>query len=180
MIIIILKCCVSALGTSWTNYECQLLKLKFTMNGGNLTLTHSHLYHYWHIPTMAGFCHVGNMPASHDDDDDGDDGDDTSLAQCSVSGINPTTINLCSGSKCVGAFYSWNWFKRLGDLQREARVKKGINWHSNAGRFSIINLKAVKLSSKSFFPYEIQLLSVRLYFVAKLNFDAKDIIEWRH
>ena len=33
--------------------------------GGNLTLTHSHLYHYWHFPTMVAFCHGGNMPASH-------------------------------------------------------------------------------------------------------------------
>ena len=57
--------CVLALGTSWTTYQCQLLKLKFIMYGGNLTLTHSHLYHYWHFPTMVGFCHGGNMPASH-------------------------------------------------------------------------------------------------------------------
>ena len=31
------------------------------MYGGNLTLTHSHLYHYWHFPTMVGFCHGGNV-----------------------------------------------------------------------------------------------------------------------
>ena len=79
-----LKCCVLALRTSWTTYQCQLLKLKFIMfimYGGILSLTHSHLYHYWHIPTMVGFCHGGNMPASHNDgdeddnDDDDDDGD---------------------------------------------------------------------------------------------------------
>ena len=42
------------------------------MNGGILTLTYSHLYHF---PTMVGFCHSGNMPVSHDDDDGGDDDD---------------------------------------------------------------------------------------------------------
>ena len=31
------------------------------MYGGILSLTHSHLYHYWHIPTMVGFCHGENM-----------------------------------------------------------------------------------------------------------------------
>ena len=56
--------CLST-GKSWTTFQCQLLKLKFIMNGGNLTMTHSHLYHYWHFPTMVGFCHGGNMPASH-------------------------------------------------------------------------------------------------------------------
>ena len=40
-------------------------KLNFIMYGGILTLTHSHLYHYWHFPTTVGFCHCGNMPASH-------------------------------------------------------------------------------------------------------------------
>ena len=63
-----LKCCVLALRTSWTTYQCQLLKLKFIMfimYGGILSLTHSHLYHYWHIPTMVGFCHGGNMLGNH-------------------------------------------------------------------------------------------------------------------
>ena len=75
-----LKCCVLALRTSWTTYQCQLLKLKFIMfimYGGILSLTHSHLYHYWHIPTMVGFCHGGNMLGNHDDNDNGNnDGND--------------------------------------------------------------------------------------------------------
>ena len=58
-------CVFIALGTSWTTYQCQLFKLKFIMYGGNLTLTHSHHYHYWHFPTMVGLCHGGNMLASH-------------------------------------------------------------------------------------------------------------------
>ena len=33
--------------------------------GGFLTLTHSHLNHYWHFPTMVGFCHGGNMLENH-------------------------------------------------------------------------------------------------------------------
>ena len=62
-----LKCCVLALGTSWTTYQCQVLKLKFIMYGGNLILIliQSHLYN-WHFPTMVGYCHGGNMSASHD------------------------------------------------------------------------------------------------------------------
>ena len=40
-------------------------KLNFILYGGILTLTHSQLYQYCHIPTMVGFCHGGNMPASH-------------------------------------------------------------------------------------------------------------------
>ena len=34
--------------------------------GGFLTLTYSHLHHYWHFPTMVGFCHGGNMLSNHD------------------------------------------------------------------------------------------------------------------
>ena len=33
--------------------------------GGFLSLTHSHLHHYWHFPTMVGFCHGGNMLDNH-------------------------------------------------------------------------------------------------------------------
>ena len=33
--------------------------------GGFLTLTYSHLHHYWHFPTMVGFCHGGNMLGNH-------------------------------------------------------------------------------------------------------------------
>ena len=32
-----------------------------TVMSHSVTLTHSYLYHYWHIPTMVGFCHGGNM-----------------------------------------------------------------------------------------------------------------------
>ena len=32
---------------------------------GFLTLTHSHLYHFRHFPTMVGFCHGGNMLGNH-------------------------------------------------------------------------------------------------------------------
>ena len=38
--------------------------------------TKTHLPYLWHIPTMVGFCHGGNLPESHDDDDDHNDGDD--------------------------------------------------------------------------------------------------------
>ena len=69
--------CVLALGAHWTTYQCQ--PLKFIMNGGNLTLTHSHLFHYWHFPTMVGICHGGNMPASHNDNDDDRNDDDDGL-----------------------------------------------------------------------------------------------------
>ena len=34
--------------------------------GGFLTLTYSHLHHYWHFSTMVGFCHGGNMLGNHD------------------------------------------------------------------------------------------------------------------
>ena len=34
--------------------------------GGFLTLTHSHLHHCWHFPTIVGFCHGGNMLGNHD------------------------------------------------------------------------------------------------------------------
>ena len=54
-----LKCCVLALGACWTITTANWAKLNFIMYGGILTLTH--LYHYWHIPTMVGFCHGGNM-----------------------------------------------------------------------------------------------------------------------
>ena len=33
--------------------------------GEFLTLTYSHLHHYWHFPTMVGFCHGGNMLGNH-------------------------------------------------------------------------------------------------------------------
>ena len=60
-------------GTSWTTYQCKVLKLKFIMYHG---VIHSQLYN-WHFPTMVGYCHGGNMPASHDngisDDNVGDD-----------------------------------------------------------------------------------------------------------
>ena len=46
------------------------------MYGGILSLTYSHLYHYWHFPTMVGFCHGGNVLGNHDDDDDDDVGYD--------------------------------------------------------------------------------------------------------
>ena len=63
--------CVLALGTSWiTNTNDNCWKLKFIMYGGNWTLTHSHLYLYWHFPTMVGYCHGGNVPASHENYDD--------------------------------------------------------------------------------------------------------------
>ena len=48
-------------------FEINILPTIFFMYGGILTLTHSHLYHYWHIPTMVGFCHGGNMLGNHDD-----------------------------------------------------------------------------------------------------------------
>ena len=47
--------------------------------GGFLTLTYSHLHHYWHFPTMVEFCHGGNMLGNHNnhhnhrDHDDNDD-----------------------------------------------------------------------------------------------------------
>ena len=54
-------------------FETYILPIIFFMYGGILSLTFSHLYHYWHFHTMVGFCHGGNMPASHDDDDHDDD-----------------------------------------------------------------------------------------------------------
>ena len=38
------------------------------MYGGILSLTYSYLFHYWHLPTMVGFCHGGNLLGNHDHD----------------------------------------------------------------------------------------------------------------
>ena len=58
---------------SWPTYP-QPNFIIIIINGGILSPAYSHHIHYWQIPTMVGFCHGGNLPASHDDDDivDGD------------------------------------------------------------------------------------------------------------
>ena len=46
-------------------FETYILPIIFFMYGGILSLTFSHLYHYWHFPTMVGFCHGGNVLGNH-------------------------------------------------------------------------------------------------------------------
>ena len=46
-------------------FETYILPIIFFMYGGILSLTFSHLYHYWHFPTMVGFCHGGNVLGDH-------------------------------------------------------------------------------------------------------------------
>ena len=50
------------------NYLCGLVHkrtpsafLDYNQYGGNSLVTKSHHSHFWHIPTMVGFCHVGNL-----------------------------------------------------------------------------------------------------------------------
>ena len=51
---------------SWPTYP-QPNFIIIIINGGILSPAYSHHIHYWQIPTMVGFCHGGNLPASHDD-----------------------------------------------------------------------------------------------------------------
>ena len=48
-------------------FETYILPIIFFMYGGILSLTYSHLYHYWHFPTMVGFCHGGNLLGNRND-----------------------------------------------------------------------------------------------------------------
>ena len=48
------------------HFETYILPIIFFMYGGILSLTYSYLYHYWHFPTMVGFCHGGNVLGNHD------------------------------------------------------------------------------------------------------------------
>ena len=47
------------------NKENTLLKQVIDNQHEGFISLYSHFYHYWHFPTMVGFCHGGNMLGNH-------------------------------------------------------------------------------------------------------------------
>ena len=79
-------------------FETYILLIIFFMYGGILSLTFSHLYHYWHFPTMVGFCHGGNVLGNHGGD--GEHDDDEEISVTNLVWARGKSVSVCArGSK---------------------------------------------------------------------------------